>query len=379
MTMTNPSPADRVGQFLAYLAADRGYSPRTVECYEADLRSFEAFFHRLEGVPDWSAVDADIVRGWVAHRMDSGLSARSMRRSLSALRSFFRYLLRLEVVTADPVSLVPNPKIGKTLPSFVKETEMDRLLDGITYPDSFEGSRDRLILLTFYSTGVRVSELVGLDVADVSLSSGDLKVTGKRNKQRIIPFGRELRDELEHYLLLRARCCGRESGPLFVDAQGMRLTVAQVRRQVRFYLSQVTSLTKRTPHVLRHTFATVMLNNGADLTAVKELLGHESLATTEIYTHTSFAELRKEWLTPAGQADFRRYEEEGELDGGRGYDALLCDFDFDRPLIPRIRIELLDERTAEVHFPNSPFCLEVLLLRTAGGYRIDGLRRKYED
>lgn len=295
MTMTNPSPADRVGQFLAYLAADRGYSPRTVECYEADLRSFEAFFHRLEGVPDWSAVDADIVRGWVAHRMDSGLSARSMRRSLSALRSFFRYLLRLEVVTADPVSLVPNPRIGKTLPSFVKETEMDRLLDGITYPDSFEGSRDRLILLTFYSTGVRVSELVGLDVADVSLSSGDLKVTGKRNKQRIIPFGRELRDEMEHYLLLRARCCGRESGPLFVDAQGMRLTVAQVRRQVRFYLSQVTSLTKRTPHVLRHTFATVMLNNGADLTAVKELLGHESLATTEIYTHTSFAELRKEY------------------------------------------------------------------------------------
>ena len=286
---------DRVDRFLAYLAADRGYSSLTVEVYRGDLRHFESFFLKLETSMDWSNVDSDVIRRWMAERMENGISPRSVKRSLSALRSFYKYLLRLGEVEHDPTQLIRNPKVPKTLPSFVKQSEMDRLLDGVTYPEGFVGLRDRLILLTFYTTGVRISELVGLNVEQVDLSHGELKVTGKRNKQRIIPFGEELADGIKVYLQERNEVFGLTAGALFVDMRGLRMSTAEVREVVRYYLSLVTTQKKKTPHVLRHTFATVMLNNGADLGAVKELLGHESLATTEIYTHTTFAELRKEY------------------------------------------------------------------------------------
>ena len=285
----------RIDEFLSYLAADRGYSQKTVQTYQLDLIHFEQFCQKLDEEVDWSTIDSDVIRRWVAQRMEDGICPRTVKRSLSALRSFYRYLLRLGVVEKDPTQLVSNPKVGKTLPSFVKESEMDRLLDGITYPDTFEGHRDHLILLTFYTTGVRVSELVGLDVEDLGLSSGELKVTGKRNKQRIIPFGEELQHDFLAYLKELNSVFGLTSGAIFVDRRGQRMSSVQVRDVVRHYLSLVTTQKKKTPHVLRHTFATVMLNNGADLGAVKELLGHESLATTEIYTHTSFAELRREY------------------------------------------------------------------------------------
>lgn len=285
----------RVDDFLSYLAADRGYSPLTVETYRGDLNHFETFCRQLDAEVDWNTVDSDLIRRWVAHRMEEGISPRTVKRALSALRSFYRYLLRLGVVEKDPTQLVANPKVAKTLPSFVKQSEMDRLLDGITYPQTFEGQRDHLILLTFYTTGVRASELVGLNIENLDLSCGELKVTGKRNKQRIIPFGEELAHELKAYLKEMNEVFGLTSGALFVDMRGLRMSTESVRQVVKFYLSMVTTQKKKTPHVLRHTFATVMLNNGADLGAVKELLGHESLATTEIYTHTSFAELRKEY------------------------------------------------------------------------------------
>ena len=286
---------NRVDDFLSYLAADRGYSPLTVETYRVDLIHFEQFCHQLDAGVDWGTVDSDLIRRWVARRMVEGIGPRTVKRSLSALRSFYRYLLRLGVVEKDPTQLVANPKVGKTLPTFVKQSEMDRLLDGITYPQTFEGMRDHLILLTFYTTGVRASELVGLNVEDLDLSCGELKVTGKRNKQRIIPFGEELIHDMKAYLKEMNQLFGLTSGALFVDMRGLRMSTEHVREVVKFYLSMVTTQKKKTPHVLRHTFATVMLNNGADLGAVKELLGHESLATTEIYTHTSFAELRKEY------------------------------------------------------------------------------------
>ena len=286
---------NRVEKFLAYLTADKGYSPLTVQTYRGDLIHFEQFFTMLDQTMTWADVDSDVIRRWIAERMEEGTGPRTVKRSLSALRSFYRYLLRLGLVEKDPTRLVRNPKVGKTLPSFVKQSEMDRLLDGVTYPDNFEGHRDRLILLTFYTTGVRISELVGLNIENVDLSSGELKVTGKRNKQRIIPFGEELRENMAAYQKEMVETFGIHTGALFVDKQGLRMTSAKVRERVHLYLSMVTTQKKRTPHVLRHTFATVMLNNGADLGAVKELLGHESLATTEIYTHTTFAELRKEY------------------------------------------------------------------------------------
>jgi len=279
---------DYVARFLDYLAAERGYSPLTLKAYATDLRAFEIFFKSLDDGLTWATIDSDVIRGWIVSRLDEGTSARSMQRSLSALRSLYRYLTKLDLVKTNPVALVENPKMKPSLPAFLKETEMDRLLDEVEYEDNFVGERDRLILLTFYTTGIRVSELVGLDTSDADLSAGEIKVTGKRNKQRIVPFGAELREALEGFLDRYPH-----DGPLFQKTKGGRLHTSDVYAIVHKRLSVVTTQKKRSPHVLRHTFATVMLNNGADLRAVQELLGHESLATTQVYTHTSLEDLKK--------------------------------------------------------------------------------------
>jgi len=283
-----------VKHFLEYLIADRGYSSRTVATYRDDLIAFGNYFRKLDGGLTWQTVDSDVVRGWIVAETDRSVSPRTVKRALSSLRSFFRYLVRTGAITRNPMLRVQNPKTGSVLPAFVREQEMDRLFDDVVFPAGGKGQRDRLILLTFYTTGVRISELIGLDVADVSLTAGELKVTGKRDKQRIIPFGSELAREMAAYI------GGREDrdvfgAPLFTNAAGRRIGQAEVRRTVRKYLSMVTMQKKKSPHVLRHTFATVMLNNGAEIEAVKELLGHESLSTTQIYTHTTFAELKKEY------------------------------------------------------------------------------------
>lgn len=284
-----------ISQFLNYLLSDKGYSPQTIAKYRQDLISFRNFFVALEQELNWETVDSDVVRQWMAAEMGRNVSARTMKRSLSALRSFYRYLMRVGLAEADPAHKIVNPKADKPLPVFVKEQEMNRLFDEVEFPKGFVGQRDYLILLTFYSTGMRVAELEGLDVEALSFERGELRVTGKRNKQRVIPFGEELAETLKAYLEERSALpCG-ECGPLFVRPDGRRMTAADVRKVVKQYLSLVTSQKRRGPHVLRHTFATVMLNNGAELEAVKELLGHESLATTEIYTHTTFAELRREY------------------------------------------------------------------------------------
>lgn len=285
---------DPVTHFLEYLTADRGYSPRTVATYRDDLIAFGNYFRKLDSGLTWQTVDSDVVRGWIVAETDRSVSPRTVKRALSSLRSFFRYLVRTGTVTCNPMLRVKNPKTGSALPAFVREKEMDRLFDDVVFPADAKGRRDRLILLTFYTTGIRISELIGLDVADVNLTAGELKVTGKRDKQRIIPFGSELSREMTAYI------GGREDrdmrgAPLFTNAAGQRIGQAEVRRVVRKYLSMVTLQKKKSPHVLRHTFATVMLNNGAEIEAVKELLGHESLSTTQIYTHTTFAELKKEY------------------------------------------------------------------------------------
>lgn len=287
-----------IDDFLTYLEGDKAYSPRTVLTYRESLNAFEDFAKsKLESsIP--AAIDPDVIRLWMAESMAAGKDARTVSKDMSALRSLFRYLLRTERVKKDPTRLVRNPKFMSKIPSFVKQSEMDRLLDEITFPESFQGERDRLILMTFYHTGLRVSELVGLNVEDLDLARGELKVTGKRNKQRIVPFGAELSEALRSYLENRrseipAEAEERPFSPLFINKKHKRITVSQVQAIVKFYLSTVTSQKKRSPHVLRHTFATVMLNNGAELEAIKDLLGHKSIATTEVYTHTSFAELKK--------------------------------------------------------------------------------------
>ena len=282
-----------IEKFLDYLRDELNRSGRTVESYEEDLRSFERFFKNIDSQLSWQSVDADVIRQWMESMMDKGNNAASVNRRLSALRSFFRFALSRKLVESDPAHLIKGPKKGKRLPQFVRENEMDALLDKQTWGTDFTCVRARIIIMVFYETGIRVSELCGLNDQDVSLVNQELKVTGKRDKQRVIPFGEELADGLKEYIRLREATVERQCDALFVTKKGARITLHQVYKIVREQLQRVCSLKKRSPHVLRHTFATAMLNHNANLESVKKLLGHARLSTTEIYTHTTFEQLKK--------------------------------------------------------------------------------------
>ena len=279
--------------FLDYLKLERNYSLATVKHYRDDLKEFERFFQGLDQQLSWESVDSDIVRRWMEYMMDKGNAASSVNRRLSALRSFYRYALRRNLVVKDPVHGIQGPKRKRPLPQFLKESEMDRLLDERMWTDSYKDVLARTIIVTFYETGVRISELIGLNDKDVDYINCEIKVTGKRDKQRIIPFGDELFKTLTAYQQQRDIETESESVAFFRTEKGKRVTDEQVRQMVKINLSKVSTLKKRSPHVLRHTFATAMLNHDAGLESVKKLLGHESLSTTEIYTHTTFEQLKK--------------------------------------------------------------------------------------
>ena len=282
-----------IKDFLNYLLLERNYSERTIVAYEADLREFEEYFKKTDAELDFRSIHSDNVRNWMVSLMDEGRSETSVNRKLSSLRSFYRFLLRRKEITVNPMLKVVGPKKKKPLPSFVREKDMDRLLDECSFGEGFEGYRDRTILEMFYVTGMRLSELIGLNDADVDFSAKLIKVTGKRNKQRLIPFGNELAEDLHLYIKVRNEVMPQGAEAFFVLKDGKRMYPMAVYRIVKRNLSRVVSLKKRSPHVLRHTFATAMLNDSAELRSVKELLGHESLATTEIYTHATFEELKK--------------------------------------------------------------------------------------
>ena len=282
-----------VDLFLDYLKLERNYSPATVKHYRDDLKEFERFFQELDSQLSWETVDSDIVRRWMEAMMDRGNVASSVNRRLSALRSFYRYALRRNLIERDPVHGIQGPKRKRPLPQFLKEPEMDRLLDENMWTDCYKDVLARTIIVTFYETGIRISELIGLNDKDVDYINCEIKVTGKRDKQRIIPFGDELSETLISYQHRRNAEMKCESEAFFRTEKGERVTDAQVRQIVKTNLSKVSTLKKRSPHVLRHTFATAMLNHEAGLESVKKLLGHESLSTTEIYTHTTFEQLKK--------------------------------------------------------------------------------------
>ena len=293
-----------IEQFDTYLRAERHYSEQTLSVYVPALEEFAAFIGRGNQRIDWALVDKEDVREWIATQMDAHLAPATVNKRLSALRSFYKFLMIQQAVNADPTRTLKGPKKEKKLPSFVREKDMDRLLDGIAFADNFEGIRDRLVMLLFYSTGIRLSELVGLNVGSVDFHTSTVKVLGKRNKERIVPFGAELREALEQYLSLRAnQPMAKGNDALFFGVRVPRIPKETVNHIVRRYLSQVTTLKKRSPHVLRHSFATAMLNNGAEIEVVKQLLGHESIATTEIYTHTTFEELKKAYRQAHPRAD----------------------------------------------------------------------------
>jgi len=285
-----------VNQFLAYLSYERNRSLATVSSYRKDLEAFQKFVQAQDSTLSWADVDADLVRDWMAEMMNEGQRATSINRRLSALRSFYRFALARNLVKSDPVQSVVGPKKDKPLPQFLKEKEMDELLQEDFWTDCYEDVRDRMIIMTFYETGIRLAELMNLCDGDVDFMSGQLKVTGKRNKQRLIPFGAELSQALQHYMGVRDAQVVRYSAALFLANDGQQMTADAIRYRVKKHLSLVSTLKKRTPHVLRHTFATAMLNHKAGIESVKKLLGHESLSTTEIYTHTTFEQLKREYL-----------------------------------------------------------------------------------
>ena len=279
--------------FLDYLRYERNYSEKTVLAYGEDISQLREFAQEEIGDFNPAEVTPELIREWIVSLMDKGYASTSVNRKLSSLRSFYKFLLKKKVVLVDPLRKITGPKNKKPLPSFLKENEMNRLLDDTDFGEGFEGCRDHLIIEMFYATGIRLSELIGLDDKDVDFSASLLKVTGKRNKQRLIPFGDELKEGMLEYVNVRNEQVLESGGAFFVRKNGERLYKNLVYNLVKRNLSTVVTLKKRSPHVLRHTFATTMLNNEAELGAVKELLGHSSLATTEIYTHTTFEELKK--------------------------------------------------------------------------------------
>ena len=279
--------------FLDYLQYERNYSEETIKSYREDLRQFEEFAREEIGDSAPSEVKAELVREWIVSLMDRGYTSTSINRKLSSLRSFYKFLLRKGEVAVNPLQKITGPKNKKPLPAFLRESDMDRLLDEVDFGEGFKGCRDHMIIEMFYATGVRLSELIGLDNKDVDFSSSLIKVTGKRNKQRLIPFGEELKIAMMEYVDVRNEAVPIRTDAFFVRENGERLSRSIVENLVKRNLSKVVTLKKRSPHVLRHTFATTMLNHDAELGAIKELLGHESLATTEVYTHTTFEELKK--------------------------------------------------------------------------------------
>ena len=281
-------------QFLDYLLLERNYSQSTVDNYGRALRSLSKYAQEQEEPLDWFTIDSDIVRNWLGEMMDEGEKASTINMKLSGVKTFYRWALRRGLVTKDPVSMVQGPKKQRPLPHFVREKDMDRLLDPMRWGDDYESSLARTLLIVFYETGIRLAELVGLDDKDVDTVNRQLKVTGKRRKQRIVPFGEEMARTVADYRVKREEVVAeKQSEAFFLNKKGMRVSRGLVEKLVKQALGAVPMLGKRSPHVLRHTFATSMLNNGAGLESVKKLLGHESLATTEIYTHTTFEQLKR--------------------------------------------------------------------------------------
>lgn len=283
-----------ISDFLDYMRYERRRSQQTLQGYRLDLEAYVAYLDTLEGHVTVDTADTEDIRGWIEAMMDRGNSPTSICRRLSAVRSMYRYALARGLVSHDPAHIVRGPKKSRYLPQFVREDDMDRLLDSAEWGSDYISTRARTILILLYETGMRASELTSLDDSSVDFTQGEIRVTGKGNKQRAIPFGDELHTQLQQYISQRNQeWPQRADSALILNDRGRRITYEQLRKEVMMRLSAIGNLAKRSPHVLRHSFATAMLNNGADLESVQKLLGHSELSTTEIYTHTTFEQLKK--------------------------------------------------------------------------------------
>lgn len=287
-----------VEEFIRYMQAEKEASPLTVQTYEIALRDFTAFLKTTDNELEPQDADSDIIRNWIEDMMDDGMKPASICKKLSAVKSLYRYALRKGIVTRDPAYGIQGPKKEKVLPVFLKESEANRLFDEQEWrSDSIKDVRARTLLLLLYTTGMRRAEVIALRNQDVNLLNRELKVTGKRRKQRIVPIADELIEAIKQYVDLRDKETPEVDGSdaFFLSDKGKKLTEAAVYNTVKTKLALVTTMKKKSPHVLRHSFATAMLNHDAKLGSVQKLLGHESLNTTQIYTHVTFEELKKSY------------------------------------------------------------------------------------
>lgn len=282
-----------IRDFLDYLKFQKRYSHHTIISYQNDLETFLGFLQARFGEIVLPDIKPAYIRSWLADLKSSGITSKTINRKISALKTFFKYCLRQGVVSTSPMSTIITPKMGKKLPQFVDRKDIDALFTETTFTEGWKGVTERLSLLILYNTGIRQAELINLKESQADLGNAAIKVLGKGNKERVIPVSRLLSGEIRNYLLEKKKVFGETGhGFLLVNEKGKKLYPRYVYNVVNKYLSQVTTIENRSPHVLRHTFATHLTNNGAELNAVKELLGHSSLAATQIYTHNTIEKLK---------------------------------------------------------------------------------------
>lgn len=282
-----------IDAFIAYLQFEKRYSKLTSRAYRDDLHAFATFFKDQFNEVAIASATQVAIRSWLAYQRDAGMQPRSLHRKLSSLKSFFKFMMRQGRLKANPAATLTAPKMNKRLPVFVAEQAMQDLFSGIVFPEGWEGILHETVLKLFYATGMRLSELVHLKMSQIDFGKQHIKILGKGNKERVIPFTADLSAVLQRYVQERSKQKEIEAvSPFFVREDGKALTPRSIQYFVKKYLAQVTTLERKSPHVLRHSFATHLMNHGADLNAVKELLGHSSLASTQVYTHTTIEQLK---------------------------------------------------------------------------------------
>lgn len=280
-----------IHRFLDHLSLEKRYSVHTVRSYKTDLLIFQRYLEEIHQTNPLKATNK-MIRSWLVSEIENGNSPRSINRKISTLKSFYKFALKDKLVRKNPTLVLTTAKVSKKLPSFLSQEEINTLLDNHPFEKNFEGVRNRLLVELFYSTGIRLSEMINIKINDFDKQGRQLKVLGKRNKERIIPLSREIISSIESYIEYRNGITIKNQLFLMLTTKGEKLNPSLVYRIINHLLSQVSSLKSTSPHVLRHTFATHMLNNGADLNVIKEILGHASLSATEVYTHNSIEKLK---------------------------------------------------------------------------------------